>query len=139
MNGELMYVSDECALSDLRATDPAAASELTDGMPADPGPMMLGKGSWRYVRWGTSGQPVVAYIVGVAGARGDSVQFKKPNPWAMREGDARAGWTKTLTVHLADVVADRVPSHAEIAEVLRLIGVPEKRVEGVRVEREVGR
>ncbi len=135
MSNELMYVGDEAAEVEYRATDPAAAGELVDGMPADPGPMMLGKGSWRYVRWGSNATPVVAYVVGV---QGEAVQVKIPNAWAAAANDERAGWTRTLAVELGDVVAERVPSTAVVAALVGRLGVPERLVERERVEREVG-
>lgn len=78
-------------------------------------------GTWRYVKHGTAGQAALIFVVNVSD-RG-VVRFVKPNPWALREGDTRGGWTKAQTCKVADVLLVR-PHAGEIDQVVRAIGRP---------------
>lgn len=84
-------------------------------------------GTWRCVRHGTAEAVVPIFVVHVS-ERG-SVYYVKPNPWALREGDTRAGWTKQQVCKVAEVLAER-PTAAEVDAIVRAIGLPKHRAAG---------
>lgn len=79
-------------------------------------------GTWRYMVLGTARMRSAVFIRHVS-SRG-TVYYVKPNPWAFRDGDARAGWTREQAGHLGDVVMGHKPPPFEIAGIEARIGPP---------------
>lgn len=46
---------------------------------------------WAWVRRGTADQAQLVWVIKRDGVR---VRYEAPNSWALKAGDARAGWTK---------------------------------------------
>jgi len=52
------------------------------------------------------------------------VKYQAPNPWAFREADPRAGWSKPQTAPLADLVSTANPAPVAIEVIEKTIGKP---------------
>ena len=78
-------------------------------------------GEIRFIEWGEGGNTTLAWIISVSDS--GVVRFVKPNPWAHRPGDPRAGWTKPMTCKLSDVQRNR-PTRQAVEAVVLAIGRP---------------
>lgn len=77
--------------------------------------------TWRYVAQGTGRAPTLVWVDSTL--VGKAVRFYKPNPWALKGGDKRAGWTKRMSAKIEDVLDVRATAE-DISEVIRAIGFP---------------
>ncbi len=77
---------------------------------------------WGTVIRGTARQPALVWVIEF---EGNKVRYEAPNPWALRDGDKRAGWTKPQKANWFDVVElGGRGSLALIDRYVRAIGLP---------------
>ncbi len=76
---------------------------------------------WGFVIRGTARQPALVWVIEVDG---NKVRYEAPNPWALREGDKRAGWTKPQTADAKDLVFVGNTELALAARYIAAIGLP---------------
>ena len=77
---------------------------------------------YRFVRVQTEAgsHDLLAFVKRISG-RG-TAYFVKPNPWALRDGDRRAGWTKVQNCRAEQLVG--TPTAEQIKAVVDRIGPP---------------
>lgn len=77
---------------------------------------------WRLLVAGTARTPTAVVVRCITAA--GRVHYIKPNPWALRAGDGRAGWTKERTAKYEDLVLSAKPKRADIERYEAAIGMP---------------
>jgi hypothetical protein len=87
---------------------------------------------WRYWKQPVSGSQVPVFVQRIS-SRG-TAYVVKPNPWALKSGDARAGWTQRQSVRAEHLVPDlKVPPFIQAA-ISAAIGEPQHALETVKSE-----
>lgn len=87
--------------------------------------MTIHPNTFRTVPHGTAGSDTIGYVVKVVERDGSRfVYFRFPNPWALREGDRRAGWGTTTVRKAWGEVDVELPAQADVDEIIAAIGMP---------------